>query len=413
MKLAIVGSGIAGLTTARLLARRHDISVFEAGPQIGGHTHTIEVEQDGERQAVDTGFIVFNDRTYPNFNRLLEQLGVAWQPTAMSFSVSDPASGLEYGGSDLNGLFAQRRNLLRPAFWRLLADILRFNRRLRGALPPDIAGLTLGEHLAHGRYGRDLARQYVIPMTAAIWSAGHSAARAMPLDFFAEFFRNHGLLDLRDRPQWRVIRGGSREYLKPLTAPFADRIHLRTPVVRVRRLTDGVELHTADGGQTRFDGVILACHSDQALRMLVDPSDAERAILGAMPYQRNETVLHTDARLLPASRRAWACWNYRLGEPDQPAALTYNMNLLQGLRSAHTWCVTLNQTADIDPARIHRTLVYHHPVFSRAGVAARQDRHLINGQRHTWYCGAYWGNGFHEDGVNSALAVADQFGEAL
>lgn len=413
MRLAIVGSGIAGLTAARLLSRRHDIRVFEAGPQIGGHTHTLDVEQDGERQAVDTGFIVFNDRTYPNFNRLLEQLHVAWQPTTMSFGVSDPASGLEYGGADLNGLFAQRRNLLRPAFWRLLTDILRFNRRLRGPLPADAAATTLGEHLAGGGYGAELARQYVIPMAAAIWSAKHAAARAMPLDFFAGFFRNHGLLDLQDRPQWRVIRGGSRQYLAPLSAPFADRIHLRTPVLRVRRLHDGVELRTADGGEARFDGVILACHADQALRMLDDPGDAERAILGAIPYQRNETVLHTDAGLLPANRRAWACWNYRLGEADQPAALTYNMNLLQGLRSAHTWCVTLNQTAAIDPARIHRRLVYHHPMFSQAGVRARQDRHLISGQRRTWYCGAYWGNGFHEDGVSSGLAVAEQFGETL
>ncbi len=416
MRLAIVGAGIAGLTAAHLLARRHDVRVFEAAPQIGGHTHTVEVADGARQLAVDTGFIVFNDRTYPQFNRLLQRLGVAWQPTAMSFSVSDPLGGLEYAGNGLGGLFAQRRNLLCPAFWRLLADIVRFNGALRRQPAAALAGRTLGEYLGAGGGSAALLRQYVMPMAAAIWSADQGAVQALPLDFFAEFFRNHGLLQQRGRPQWRVVRGGSRAYLGPLAAPLAGRVHVRTPVVRVQRQADGVLLHTADGGAAQVDGVILACHSDQALRMLADASDAERAILGAIPYQRNETVLHTDESLLPANRRAWACWNYRLparDEPGRPATVTYNMNLLQGLNSTATWCVTLNQTDAIDPARIVRRLVYHHPVFNTAGLAARRDRHLIDGVRRTWYCGAYWGNGFHEDGVVSALAVAACFGEQL
>ena len=415
MKIAIIGSGIAGLTCAYLLNRKHDITVFESSDWIGGHTHTVDVEVGGRPYAIDTGFIVFNDWTYPNFIRLLDQLGVASQPTEMSFSVHDPVSGCEYNGHNLNSLFAQRRNLLSPAFYGMLRDILRFNREALFDLEQQHIGadVTLGDYLHQRRYGQRFIDHYIVPMGAAIWSMSLADMLTFPLQFFVRFFRNHGLLAVNDRPQWRVIAGGSRSYIAPLTAGFAERIRLNCPVQRVERDTTGVTLHSPAGAE-RFDKVVFACHSDQALALLADPSPAEWKILGALRYADNDVVLHTDTRLLPQRKLAWASWNYRLGGPsEQPAAVTYNMNILQGIRSETTFCVSLNQSAAIDPAKILGRYRYAHPQFSLAGVAAQARWQEVYGLRHSYYCGAYWANGFHEDGVVSALRVAQDFGELL
>jgi predicted NAD/FAD-binding protein len=415
MKIAIVGSGIAGLTCAYLLNRQHDIQVFEASDWIGGHTHTVDVEVEGRSYAVDTGFIVFNDWTYPNFIRLLEQVGVAFKPTEMSFSVSDPATGVEYNGHDLNTLFAQRSNLLSPAFWGMLRDILRFNRQSQDDLANNRIGAdtTLGQYLDSNGYGRRFIEHYIVPMGSAIWSMSLTDMLGFPLQFFVRFCKNHGLLSVSDRPTWQVIEGGSRSYVAPLTASFAERIRLNCPVSRVVRDQDGVTLYSAAGSE-RFDKVIFACHSDQALALLERASAAEQDILGALPYANNDVVLHTDTRLLPKRKLAWASWNYRLGGPrEQMAAVTYDMNILQGIDSDTTFCVSLNQTAAIEPSKILARFQYAHPQYSLAGTAAQARWEELLGAQHTYYCGAYWANGFHEDGVVSALRVARAFGETL
>jgi predicted NAD/FAD-binding protein len=413
VRIAIVGGGISGLSAAWLLSRSHDVTVFEAEPRLGGHTATVDVRLDGRDYAIDTGFIVFNDRTYPGFIRLLDELGVASQPTEMSFSVSHEAADLEYAGSNLDTLFAQRRNLLRPAYWCMLRDILRFNREAAtdletGALT---AGTTLGDYLDAKRYSADFRDWYLVPMGAAIWSSGTRGMAAFPLEFFVRFFRNHGLLSIDDRPQWRTIVGGSRSYLAPLTRAFRDRIHGADPVTRVERLADGVRVRTAAGVSADFDHAVLACHSDQALALLDAPSHAEREVLGAIPYRANDVVLHTDTRVLPRRRRAWSSWNYRVrpGGEELPV-LSYDMNILQRIDSPHTFCVTLNDTAAIDPARILGRYSYSHPVFTVEGTRAQQRWSDVNGAQRTWFCGAWWANGFHEDGVQSAVRVASALG---
>ena len=415
MKIAIIGSGIAGLTSAYLLSRRHDITVFEAGDRIGGHTHTVNVTVEGQAYAVDTGFIVFNDWTYPNFIRLLGQIGVTFKPTEMSFSVCDEQAGFEYNGNTLNSLFAQRRNLLSPGFWGMLRDILRFNRQA----PLDLqaqrisADMTLGDYLEAGGYGPRFIRHYIVPMGAAIWSMSLADMLKFPLQFFVRFFKNHGLLSIDDRPQWCVIEGGSSRYIEPLTRGFRERIRLDCPVHLVERDAEGVVIHSAAGTEA-FDKVVFACHSDQALALLGAPSEAEQQILGALPYADNDVVLHTDTRLLPDRRLAWASWNYRLtGDVQKQAAVTYDMNILQGIDSATTFCVSLNQTAMINPLKVLARYTYAHPQYSLAAVAAQARWQEVCGVRNTFYCGAYWANGFHEDGVVSALRVADAFGERL
>ncbi|UDI92038.1 NAD(P)/FAD-dependent oxidoreductase [Pseudomonas sp. IAC-BECa141] len=415
MKIAIVGSGIAGLTCAYLLARRHEITVFEADARVGGHTHTVPVTVDGRDYAVDTGFIVFNDWTYPNFIRLLGQLGVAFKPTEMSFSVNDPDTGLEYNGNNLNSLFAQRSNLLSPGFWGMLRDILRFNKEARRDLAEQriAADTTLDDYFKAGGYGERFILHYIVPMGAAIWSMPMAEMLNFPLQFFVRFFENHGLLSISNRPQWQVIEGGSSAYIAPLTASFKERIRLNCSVGRIDRDAHGVVIHSPAGIE-RFDKVVLACHSDQALRLLGNPDDKERAILHALPYADNEVVLHTDTRLLPTRKRAWASWNYRLGGAGHTrAAVTYDMNILQGIQSDTTFCVSLNQSAGISPSKVLARFTYAHPQFSLAAVAAQQRWAEIDGSQHTHYCGAYWANGFHEDGVVSALRVAAAFGESL
>ncbi|WP_443692250.1 NAD(P)/FAD-dependent oxidoreductase [Pseudomonas protegens] len=415
MKIAIIGSGIAGLTCAYVLNRRHDIRVFEAGSWIGGHTHTVEVSHNGETQSVDTGFIVFNDWTYPNFIRLLGQIGVKFKPTEMSFSVCDPASGLEYNGNNLNSLFAQRRNLLSPGFWGMLRDILRFNKTALLDLQQQriAADTTLGDYLKNQGYGERFIQHYIVPMGSAIWSMSRVQMLGFPLQFFVRFFKNHGLLSVNNRPQWCVIEGGSSRYIEPLTASFRQHIRLDCPVQRVERDETGVLIHSAAGSE-RFDKVVFACHSDEALQLLASPSRAEREILQALPYADNDVVLHTDTRLLPRRRLAWASWNYRLdASGDKAAAVTYDMNILQGLKSDTTFCVSLNQTAVIDPTQILARFTYAHPQYSLEAVAAQARWSELQGAQHSFYCGAYWANGFHEDGVVSALRVAQAFGEQL
>jgi predicted NAD/FAD-binding protein len=426
VKIAIVGTGVAGNVIAHHLHPRHDIRVFEAADHVGGHSHTHDVEVDGRPYTVDTGFIVYNDQTYPNFAAMLRHLGVASQESSMSFSVRCERSGLEYNGTTINSLFAQRRNLFRPGFWRMIREILRFNREAPALLhetSADGPDIPLGSFLDRGRYSREFIDWYIVPMGAAIWSTDPVRMLDFPARCFIRFFHNHGMLSVNERPQWRTVAGGSREYVRRLTAPFADRIRLNTPVQRIRRLPTHVEVTTAQGVE-RFDQVFLACHSDQALALLERPSALEAATLGAIPYQASDMVLHTDASLLPKRRLAWAAWNYHLlpeGLPCQhtvggtvnAATVTYNMNILQRIRAPHTFCVSLNRTTDIDPAKVLRRLTYHHPVYTPEGLAAQARHAEVNGADRTYFCGAYWRYGFHEDGVVSALAALDHFEQRL
>ena len=412
MKLAIVGTGIAGMTAAHLLHGEHDLTIYEAGEYIGGHTNTVEVEREGMTYAVDTGFIVFNDWTYPNFIGLLDRLGVASQPSDMSFSVRCEETGLEYNGTSLNRLFAQRRNLLRPSFYRMIRDILRFNRESVKLLDDPGPGPSLGAYLEQHRYSPPFIRNYIVPMAGAIWSAGPATIWRYPARYLVQFFKNHGMLSVDARPTWRVITGGSQRYVEKLVRPFRERIRLRSPVEAIIRDSQGVEVRSHDRAGTshtaRFDGVVLACHSDQALALLADPSPLERDILGAIRYQANEAILHTDRSLLPRRRRAWAAWNYHLlPTPADRVLVTYHMNTLQRLRASCDFCVTLNRSDAIDPAQVLKRITYHHPVFTPEAIAAQQRHREINGQRRTWYCGAYWGFGFHEDGVKSAMVACE------
>jgi predicted NAD/FAD-binding protein len=412
MKIAIVGTGIAGNVIAYKLRDQHEITVYEAGDYVGGHTNTIDVDIGGQTYAVDTGFIVFNDWTYPHFIQLMNELGVASQASDMSFSVQCNRTGLEYNGSSLNALFTQRLNILRPSFHRMVRDILRFNREAIEFLDREDESLTLGEYLFSNGYAREFIDHYIVPMGAAIWSADPVGMLNMPARFFIRFLHNHGLLNIKDRPQWRVIQGGSRSYVEKLVAGHRDRIRLRCPVRRIRRTANNVEIFTDSNNPERFDQVFLACHSDQALALLPDASPQEREVLGAIPYQRNEAVLHTDTRLMPKSRRAWGAWNYHVLDRDQGrVSLTYNMNILQALDAPVQFCVTLNNSDAIDPATVIQRIEYDHPVFMQGSVSAQQRQGEISGINRTYFCGAYWRNGFHEDGVVSALNALAYFDE--
>jgi predicted NAD/FAD-binding protein len=413
-KIAIIGSGISGLLSGYLLARRHDVTVFEAGNEIGGHTATKIVSTPEGNLAVDTGFIVFNDRTYPNFLKLLAQLGVAYQPTEMGFSVSCQRTGFEYSGTSLNGVFAQRKNVINISHWRMLKEIVQFNSACtqlykENSIPED---QTLGEYLQIQGYSEKFIHFYILPMVSAIWSSPIGTAAAMPLTFFVRFFHNHGLLTVTQQPQWYTIKGGSHQYLQPLTQKYKDSIYTNCPVLNVKRNTDSVLVTTSLFGEQVFDEVIFACHSDQALKLLADPSPSEYDILAAIPYQSNQVVLHSDLRLLPKLRRAWASWNYiLLNHGEDNVALTYNMNILQKLNSATTFCVTVNAGASIDPQKIYGEYHYSHPMFTSDSVNAQERWAEISGINHTHFCGAYWRNGFHEDGVVSAIRVAEMLGE--
>jgi predicted NAD/FAD-binding protein len=428
--IAIIGSGISGLTTAYLLAKKHKVTVFEKSEYIGGHTATVDVEVTGKSYAIDTGFIVFNNKTYPNFLALLDEIGVGKQEAEMSFSVHNTKTKLEYNGHNLDTLFAQRRNLFRPKFWRLVTEILRFNKLCKQAFDSQQYNEadTLGDFLIEHNFSQFFAEHYILPMGAAIWSSSLTQMEGFQFQFFVKFFHNHGLLNIADRPQWYVIPKGSRSYLSPLCQSFSDRIRVNSDIKFITRNNDKVQLHFSDLDNEKgdindigdlnnqkahveeFDEVVLACHSDQALALLADPSSEESAILRAMPYSENSVVLHTDISLLPKRKKAWASWNYQLSaDRDKPASVTYNMNILQGLNSEHTFCVTLNQRESIAPEKILREFTYHHPTFSLESIEAQQQRKQICGQRHTHYAGAYWHSGFHEDGVRSGVEVAERF----
>lgn len=408
-KIAIVGTGISGLTCGYYLHKEHDVTLFEANDYIGGHTATVDVSLDGKEYAIDTGFIVYNDRTYPNFIKMMNEIGVEGLPTQMSFSVRNDGNGLEYNGHTVSTLFAQKRNWANPKFYRFIFEILRFNKLAkRFANEPSTQSQTLGAFLDEYKFSAFFSDNYILPMGAAIWSSTLADMRAFPLMFFLRFFLNHGLLDVTNRPQWYVIKGGSRSYIPPLTKGFAENIRLNSPVEKVIRNEKGVGVQVL--GETHwFDDVIFACHSDQTMRMLGDISPIEQEILGDMTYQANEVVLHTDTGLLPKRKAAWASWNYLLeGSEDEQQrlpSLTYNMNILQHVQSEHTFCVTLNSTNQINPNKILRSFTYHHPVFTTESIAAQQRKDEVQGKQSTWFCGAYWYNGFHEDGVRSAIDV--------
>ncbi|NUP97247.1 MAG: FAD-dependent oxidoreductase [Planctomycetaceae bacterium] len=411
MRVAIIGSGISGLVAAHHLAREHEIELYEAGAHVGGHTHTHQLELGGREVAVDTGFIVFNRKTYPNFCRLLDELGVASKESDMSFSVREEATGIEWNGRNLDSVYAQRSNVLRPSFHRMVLDILRFNREAPELLENGDE-IPLGEYLRSRRYSESFQRLYILPMGAAIWSASPEEMLAFPARFFVRFFHNHGFLQVEGRPMWRVVEGGSARYVEALIRPFRERVHVRTPVRSVRRRPDHVEVELARGVVERFDEVVIATHSDTALALLADPTPSERSVLGAIRYQENDAVLHTDEHLLPKRRKVWASWNYHLldagsREHAHRATLTYWMNRLQGLELPEQLCVTLNHTAAIDPSKIVRRMTYHHPHFDLAAVAAQRRWHEVNGQCRTWFAGAYWRYGFHEDGVLSGLRVVE------
>lgn len=415
MRIAVVGGGISGMMSWYLLQQKHDVTVIEANDYLGGHTATVDVEVEGKNYAIDTGFIVFNNWTYPLFNKFLSELGVAFQPTTMSFSVKNSANNLEYNGNTLFSLFAQRRNLFRPSFWLMLKDIVRFNKLGKQLLAEDSVdlSLTLGDFLQKYNFGRGIRDNYLMPMGAAIWSAGLADMPAFPVRFFLRFFNNHGLLNIADRPQWAVVKGGSKRYVEALLNKLGtDAVKLNQSIRRIERDETGVTLHFADGRTEQFDKLVLACHSDQALRLLGESATAEeQQVLGGIAYQQNEVVLHTDTKLLPKRERAWAAWNYNLdANVSDRATLTYNMNLLQGIDAPVTFCVTLNNTTAITPERVLGVYQYAHPVYNELTIAAQQKRSLINGKLHTYFAGAYWYNGFHEDGARSAVDVAADLG---
>ncbi|MBT8445773.1 MAG: FAD-dependent oxidoreductase [Gammaproteobacteria bacterium] len=414
MRIAVVGAGISGLTAAYTLSRRHRVQVFEAGNYAGGHTNTVDIEEGARTLAIDTGFIVFNRHNYPCFSTLLDTLGVGSRPTSMSFSVHCERTGLEYNGSSPDQLFAQRRNLLRPAFYRMLADIRRFNatapRQLRGGLSDTV---TVNAYARQEGYSRPFMEYYLLPLGAALWSCDTARFGEFPMRFALEFFDNHRMLQIKDRPQWLTVQGGSRSYIDPLTEPFRGNIHLDRPVSRIVRGARGVTVEFAGGASEAFDEVIVATHADTALR-LVNATDAvESALLRHFPYQNNDVVLHTDTRLLPDRRRAWGSWNYRIGADNGLSTVTYNMNMLQGLDSERTYCVSLNQTEKIAPAHILRRFSYAHPLFVPGRDSAQRRHEELIRRNGISYCGAYWGFGFHEDGVKSGLAVANAFDMAL
>ena len=414
MRIAVIGSGISGMVSAYLLSQDNDIVLYEANDYIGGHTNTIDVSTGGISYPVDTGFIVFNEKTYPNFIKLMRSLAVAWQPSNMSFSVQCDQTGLVFSPSTLNALFVQRKNIFRPSFYRMLWDALRFRREASELIRSDDYSITLESYLKQKNYSHTFIEHFIIPMGEAIWSADPVQFRKFPARYLVEFFNNHGFLNVRHQPQWLVIKGGSSQYIGPLTRPYKDQIRLNSTVASVKRFQEKVDITTKGGNTETFDQVVIATHSDQALALLEDPTDAEKHILGAIPYQENLAVLHCDESLLPSKKAAWASWNYHIPQKDLGrVAVTYNMNILQRIGAPRELCVSLNLAKAIDPNKIFREIVYHHPVYNPESLAARHSHAEINGANRTFYAGAYWGYGFHEDGVASALAVCRHFGKTL
>ncbi len=413
MRIAIIGTGVSGSLAARILSSRHDVTVFEANHYAGGHANTVDVQMAGVSYPVDTGFMVFNRRTYPNFCRLLEILEIESQASDMSFSVRCDCSGIEFQGSSLNGVFAHRSNLLRPSFLRMLYDIARFNRAgMLAVQNSDFQdGQSVGEFLSTCGVGKAFISQYLVPMASAIWSSAPRSILDFPARFMINFFANHGLMQIRDRPQWRTIKGGARQYVVALLEPIASNVRLNTPVEAVIRTEDGIVVKPSDSEAEFFDQVVFATHSDQALRTLAVPTVSEQQVLSAIPYHANTAVLHTDIGMLPRKRRAWASWNYHLAAAgDQSASVTYDLSRLQNHHTSTPILLTLNPSDAIAPESVIRSFDYQHPAYSLAAIDAQRRLSEISGKNRTYYCGAYWGYGFHEDGVNSALAVVKNFG---
>jgi len=410
MRVAVVGSGIAGLSSAWLLSRQHEVVLFEAEARLGGHTHTHDVEQAGKRYRVDTGFIVHNTHNYPLLTRMFDELGVASQDTTMSFGAQVEATGLEYNATNLDALFCQRRNLLSPSFIRMVREILRFYREAGALLRDPGPGPSLGDYLEQNRYSALFRDAHLIPMASALWSSPSATILDFPAKYLVRFMDHHRMLQVEGRPQWRVVEGGSSSYVEALKARWTVDVRLACPVQRISRDDTGVTVkHVA--GEDRFDAIVVATHSDQALALLGDADALEREVLGAMPYQRNEVVLHTDRRLLPTRRKAWAAWNaFVPADPKAECSVSYCMNLLQGLESPEPFVVTLNRTAAIDPAKVIARMNYHHPIYTHASVAAQERRTELNGRRRTWFAGAYWGFGFHEDGMRAGVEAAAGLG---
>ena len=415
MKIAIIGSGISGLTSAYLLNRNHDITVFEANDYIGGHTHTHNIKIKDKEYAVDTGFIVYNERTYPNFIKLLDTLGVERQLSTMGFSVKSASEDYEYAGESLNSLFAKRSNIFRLGFLRMLYEMYRFGKKSDSTgLGLDVS-ITLGTYLRSENYSNEFINYFIIPMGAAIWSTPANKVLDMPAYFFIKFFYNHGMLEIINRPKWWVIKDGSSAYIKKIIKGFESKINLSSPIRTVSRLDNGIEIEIANSKKPlMFDAVVFATHSDQALGMLKDPTEKEKDILSSIPYQKNEVLLHTDSSVLPKRKLAWASWNYQLdSNPESPVVLTYNMNILQSLDCDETFCVTLNDHQSVDESKVLKKITYHHPLFTVKGIEAQKRKLEISGVNNTYYCGAYWHNGFHEDGVASAIEVCKHFGEQI
>jgi predicted NAD/FAD-binding protein len=408
VKIAVVGSGISGLVSAHVLSRRHDVVLLEADARVGGHTHTFDVDEGGRTVPVDTGFIVFNQRTYPNFLALLGRLGVSWKESDMSFSVRSDRRDFEYGAPALSALLAQKRNLLDPRFLRMLYDIPRFYREAKEG-----SEIPLLEWLEARGYSRGFIEDHLLPLVGSVWSSSSQGVREFPARFLARFFENHGFLEVKKEFPWLTIRGGSREYVRAILGSFSGEVRAGSPVERITR-SDGVVVKVAGQEAERFDHVVLAVHADQALRMLSDPSPLETELLGRFPYRANQVRLHTDERVMPRRRKAWASWNYQLDDQGQDGAtVTYWMNRLQTPDTRRDYFVTLNRNRAVADDRTILDLTYEHPVFSSPGVAAQKRHAELIGHRSTSYCGAYWRNGFHEDGVVSALAVCKAFGETL
>jgi predicted NAD/FAD-binding protein len=418
LNLAVIGSGVAGLTASYILQRSHRVTLYEKNEYVGGHTHTIELPDGADRGTpVDTGFIVMNHRNYPLFTRLLEQLDIGLKDSDMSFSYHDHGTGLQYSGSDLNGLFAQRKNLLRPSYYRFIAEILRFFREAKDDLESGrLDGLTLGHYLERGRFSDMFIDHHIIPMGAAIWSTPCSRMLEFPAQNFARFFSNHGLLGIRDRPQWKTVAGGSRSYVRKILAGFKGKVRLGNAARAISREAHRVKVVDGDGIGREYDAVVLATHADQALALLNDPSHRERELLGAWTYSRNPTFLHTDVSLMPSLERAWASWNYiRPADTprDTPVTLTYDMNRLQRLQTVDRYFVSLNPAAEIAQDKTIASMVYEHPTYTQTSLASQKELCSLNGDRNTYFCGSYFGYGFHEDAVRSAVQVAGQFGLEL
>ena len=411
MKIAIVGSGISGNSLAYTLSKEHDITLFEKNNRLGGHSHTHEIISQGKKINVDTGFIVFNKKTYPLFTKLLDELNVHYEKSDMSFSVFSKDRNFEYNGTTLNTLFSQRKNIFNYKFIKMIYEIIKFNKVALTLLSAKTE-ISLETFLRQNNFSDYFCKNYILPMGSAIWSSNINSMLKFPAVFFVKFFNNHGMLNINDRPQWLTVTNGSKEYVEKLTASIKKNIRLNCPVKAVKRNKDSVEIKSSDGTEI-FDYIFFACHSDEALKLIIDPSAQEKEVLSSIPYSKNEVTLHTDESIMPNNKLTWAAWNYNIDSTnDMPIALTYNMNILQNLKTQQTILVTLNDNGNINPEKVLKKINYDHPLFSLRSVEAQKNYGIISGVNRTGYAGAYWGNGFHEDGISSAYNAIKFFKEA-